>query len=404
MKPDYIKRFEKMGLGMFVHFGLYSLLEKGEWYYSVLTTDEQRQKYFSLIKKFKVAKNWAKDIIATAKNMGAKYITITTRHHEGFSLFDTKGLSDFDVMHSPTGRDILKEFADECHKNNIVPFFYHTLLDWHQKDFNDNFPKYIDYLVKSVEILCTNYGKVGGFWFDGFWSKPDEDWQFDRLYGMIRKYQPEPMIINNTGLDEQGKVGHYEIDSVTFERGVPLKVSSADGKERAGEVCNALTDHWGNADLDVNYMSVPTLIDILVECRYNKCNFLINAGINKNGTIKDMDKATLSTFGKWVHIHEHIIRDCVPSDIKADNALIFKDDKFYYAVIKKVPLIATLNVVQAKNLPYITIHTDKKVVEACCYDNKKTKIKVDNKTHSFQMPAFPYGVSLYTRVVRFKLK
>ena len=139
MKLDYIKRFEKMGLGMFVTFGLYSLLEKGEWYYSVLTTDEQRQKYFSLINKFKVAKNWAKDIVATAKKMGAKYITITTRHHEGFSLFDTKGLSDFDVIHSPTRRDILKEFVDECHKNNIVPFFYHTLLDWYQKDFNDNF-------------------------------------------------------------------------------------------------------------------------------------------------------------------------------------------------------------------------------------------------------------------------
>ena len=145
-----------MGLGLFVHFGLYSILQKGEWYYSVLTTNEEQQKYFDLSKKFKVSKNFAKDVIKAAKVMGAKYICLTTRHHEGFSLFDTKGLSDFDIMHSPTGRDVVKEFADECHKNDIVPFFYHTLLDWHEPSFENDFPEYLKYLRKSVEILCTN--------------------------------------------------------------------------------------------------------------------------------------------------------------------------------------------------------------------------------------------------------
>ena len=404
MKPEYIKRFEKMGLGLFVHFGLYSLLQKGEWYYSILVTDKDRQDYFSLINKFKVSRSWAKDVCLTAKKFGAKYICLTTRHHEGFSLFDTRGLSDFDIMHSPTGRDIVKEFVEECRKNDIVPFFYHTLLDWHQKDFNENFSKYIDYLVESVEILCKNYGKIGGFWFDGFWSKPQENWQFGRLYGMIRKYQPEAMIIDNTGLEQRGKVDHYEIDSVTYERGVPLRASSEDGKERAGEVSQSLTDHWGNAIQDVHYMDVQSLINLLVECRYNRCNLIINGGINKNGTIKVMDKAILETAGIWIKKHEHIIRDCEPAEIDAENALIFKDEKYYYAVIKNVPLIATLNVVEAQALPYIVIHTDKKIVEACCYDNKQTKIKVNNKNKSFQMPAFPYGVSLCTRVVRFKLK
>lgn len=402
MKPEYIKKFEKMGLGLFVHLGLYSIFQKGEWYYSVLNTDEQRQDYFSNIKKFKIAKSWAKDIVGTAKKLGAKYITIGTRHHEGFSLFDTHGLTDFDVMHSPTKRDLMQEFVEECRKNDIVPFFYHTLLDWHNKDFNDNFPKYIDYLIASVELLCKNYGKIGGFWFDGFWSKPYENWQFDRLYGMIRKYQPEAMIINNTGLDERGKVGHYEIDSVTFERGKPFNVSSEDGKERAGEVCNSLTDHWGNTKLDLNYLSVPYLIDLLIDCRYNGCNLLINGGVDKNGKMKSMDKATLGMLGIWVHKHEHIIRDCKPSKITADNALIFEDENYYYAVIKNVPLIATLNVVEAKSLPRITIHSDKKVIEACCYDDKKAKIKVEK--NSFAMPAFPYGVSMCARVVRFKLK
>ena len=404
MKPEYIKRFEKMGMGLFVHFGLYSLLQKGEWYYSVLTTDKQKQEYFSLAKRFKIAKNWAKDVVSTAKKMGANYICITTRHHEGFSLYDTRGLSDFDVMHTPTKRDLIKEFVDECNKNNIVPFLYCTLLDWHQKDFYADFTKYIDYLVASVEILCKNYGKIGGFWFDGSWSRPDQNWQLDRLYGVIRKYQPEAMIINNTGLDERGMVGHYEIDSVTYERGEPKKTSSEDGKERAGEVCNSLTDHWGNATNDINYLSVPNLIDLLVDCRYNECNLLINGGTLKNGMVRGMDKETLSTFGIWVKKHKHIVHECKPSDLKADNALIFEDEKYYYAIIKNVPLIAKLNVVEAKSLPYIIIHTDKKVVDVCCYDDKKTKIKVNPETKSFQMPAFPYGTSLCTRVVRFRLK
>ena len=129
MEFEYIKKFKKMGLGLFVHLGLYSIFQKGEWYYSVLNTEEQRQDYFSNIKKFKIAKSWAKDIVGTAKKLGAKYITIGTRHHEGFSLFGTHGLTDFDVMHSPTKRDLMQEFVEECRKNDIVPFFYHTLLD-----------------------------------------------------------------------------------------------------------------------------------------------------------------------------------------------------------------------------------------------------------------------------------
>lgn len=404
MKPDYIKRFEEMGLGLFVHYGLYSVVQKGEWHYNTLVTDKQKQGYFSLIDKFNPSKKWAKDVVATAKKMGAKYIVLTTRHHEGFSLYDTKGLSDFDVMHSLAKRDIVKEFVEECHKNGISPFFYHTLLDWYQSSFDEDFSTYINYLIKSVEILCKNYGKIGGFWFDGSWSKPNANWEFDRLYATIRKYQPEAMIINNTGLDDRGAVGHYEIDSVTYERGRPNNDKTLDDKERTGEVCESLTDHWGSSTLDVNYKSVPNLIELLVECRYHKCNLLINGGVKKDGTFKEMDKSTLTTLGVWVHKNEHIIRECEPTEIEAKNALVFKDNKYYYAVINRVPLIGTSNVVEATVLPKITIQTNKKIIDACCYDNKRIKIKIDNKTHSFIMPAFSYGTSLHTRVVRFKLK
>ena len=154
---ERIYNFEKMGFGMFVHFGIYSVLGKGEWAKNRLSIPEED--YFPLVKKFKVRKTWAKELVSVAKRAGCKYITLTTRHHDGFSLYDTLGLNEYDAPHSAAGRDLVREFVDECNRQGIVPFFYHTLIDWYNKDSESDFPKYIDYLVRSVEILCTQYGK-----------------------------------------------------------------------------------------------------------------------------------------------------------------------------------------------------------------------------------------------------
>ena len=402
MKPKYIAEFEKLGFGIFVHFGLYSIIGKGEWYEWVYNVD--KNEYRKLANRFKVTKNWATNLVRTAKRAGAKYITLTTRHHDGFSLYDTQGLSNFDAPHSSLGRDLIKEFVDACNKENIVPFFYHTLLDWHNEDYKNNFPKYIDYLVKSIEILCKNYGKIGGFWFDGAWDKKDADWQFDRLYKTIRKLQPEAMIINNTGLQELGQVSHYEIDSVTYERGKPFKLVCDDGKERAGEVCDSLTDHWGYAKNDVCIKSIPHLIEELVECRYCGCNLLLNVGPLPNGELRPIEKYSLLELGKWIKANNHIIHDCKPSEMLADNAYIFKDDEWYYALINGVPMSSNENVTRQQNRPRVAIHTDKKIVQAKYLDKNTQKIVVNQKDHSFEVLPFMYGNSFSTRVVRFKLK
>ncbi len=406
MKFERIEKFKELGLGIFVHFGTYSLLEKGEWYYSALRSSENlsEEEYQSLAKRFKVNKNWAKNLVSVAKKAGAKYITLTTRHHEGFSLFDTCGLNDYDAPHSASHRDLVKEFVDECHKENIIPFFYHTLLDWYNKDYQNDFPKYIDYLVKSVEILCKNYGKIGGLWFDGFWDKPNEDWQFDRLYKTIRKYQPDAIIINNTGLSALGEVTHFEIDAVTFERGKPFNVSDKDGKTRAGEVCDSLTDHWGYAKNDINFKSIPYLINELIDCRANGCNFLLNVGPLPNGNIRPIEKDTLLEFGKWVKKYSHIIHDCIPSTLKADNATIFEDDNYYYAVISDVPMSANENVARRESRPCVVLHTDKKIVNARYIDTNQQKVVVDNKNKSMPILPYMYGTSMFARVIRFKLK
>ena len=397
-KLQYIENFEKLGMGLFVHFGLYSIVGKGEWYKSTHGID--MKEYIPLINKFKIKKTWAKELVSTAKKAGAKYITITTRHHDGFSLFDTCGLSEFDVMHSPTGRDLIREFVDECNAAGIVPFFYHTLLDWYHPDYTTNFPKYLEYLRKSIEILCTKYGKIGGLWFDGMWSKPNDDWEEDALYGLIRKYQPEAMIINNTGLSELGKTGHKEIDSVTFERGKPAFVDYSE-KYVAGEMCQVLNDHWGYAKEDLNYKSIGSLIEDLVNCRRYNCNFLLNTGLMGNGSVRVLDKAMLEEIGNWIKANKKVIYNWKSCDVEAENAFCVTDGKYYYAVCKDVVMAADPNVALSGVVKTVKILSDKKVKNAVWLDNNK-RFKV--KKNEFATTPFVYGISRHIRVARFELK
>ena len=164
-----IKAYEDMGLGLFIHWGLYSLLDQGEW--TEFIHQLPQAQYEQLINDFTAQNFDAKKIAKAAKNMGAKYICLTTKHHEGFFLYDTCGLSDFDAPHSAAKRDLIKEFVDACNSEGIKPFFYMASYDWHHPDYEANFDNFLEYLRKSVEILCTNYGPIGGFWFDGNWNK-----------------------------------------------------------------------------------------------------------------------------------------------------------------------------------------------------------------------------------------
>lgn len=389
---EYIDNFKKLGFGLFVHFGLYSIVGKGEWYLHS-NPKADREKYDRLADRFHVKKTWAKDLVKTAKAAGYKYITLTTRHHDGFSLYDTKGLNDFDAPHSACGRDLIREFVDECDKAGVVPFFYHTLLDWREPSYRENFPLYIDYLAKSIEILCRNYGKIGGFWFDGMWDKPNENWQEDRIYGTIRKYQPEAIIVNNTGLSALGKTGHREIDSVTFERGKPCVVDTTD-KPIAGEMCQVLNDHWGYAKEDCNYKSVKELIENLIDCRRYGCNFLLNTGLKGNGSVNGTDRCLLSEIGKWVKANKGFIYNARPADIAADGADVLTDGNKYYAVIKNVGMSADPNVALNGKTESVKLSVP---VRGAKWLDSGEKIEID-KDGSFAVKPFGYGRSYSARV------
>ena len=315
---ERIAQFESLGFGMFIHYGLYSLMGKGEWiqYFEKIPRD----KYAQLMSEFKAEKFRPREIAALARQAGMKYIVLTTRHHEGFSLYDTRGLSDFDITHSAAGRDLVAEFAEACRAEGIIPFLYHTTLDWHNPDYDNNFPAYLHWLRQSVEVLCTNYGKIGGFWFDGNWDRLDADWQEDLLYEIIRKHQPEAVIINNPGMGFAGKLTNKEVDVASFEQGRPVK-RNQEGclKYTAGEMSQTINGHWGCGKNDFAYKSVPELIKTMCVCRGAGANYLLNIGPDGSGKLPEMACATLKILGKWIDFYRKPFYQGRPVDIRGEG-------------------------------------------------------------------------------------
>jgi len=329
-----IARFERLGYGLFLHWGLYSQLGQGEWI--------QFQKKIPVKAYAKLAKNFtasdfdAPAIARLARESGVRYVALTTRHHEGFSLYDTRGLSDFDAPHSPAKRDLVAEFAEACRAEGLVPFFYHTTLDWRWDSANcseKKFTEYLDYLNDSVEVLCRHYGKIGGLWFDGNWSRPEADWREDRLYATIRKYQPEAIIINNTGLHARGATGHPEIDSTTFEQGLPSAPDRRGWpKYLAGEMCETMNSHWGTALLDFNYKGPSQIIQHLCACRKTGANYLLNVGPTATGGIPEYEAVLLRKVGQWIARYGDVLYEGRPVQVACQGRdfLLKSHGRLYY--------------------------------------------------------------------------
>lgn len=296
---ERVRRFERMAFGLFLHYGLYSQLTAGEWVMNLQRIPKDR--YLELMRSFHAQDFSGAALAAVARRAGMRYATLTSRHHDGFSLYDTRGLSPLDVTHTPAKRDLVLDFAEGCRANGVVPMLYCTTLDWSDPRFESDWDGYQQYLRESVQLLCTQYGPLGGFWFDGNWSKPDADWQLDALYGVIRAHQPEALIINNTGLEQGGKLGHPEIDSVTFERGRATALDRRGmAKYVAGEMCHTFNFHWGIALRDFNNLSPAHVIEELCLARRAGANLLMNVGPAPSGEIPAYERAALARVGDWL--------------------------------------------------------------------------------------------------------
>lgn len=404
-----VARFEKMAFGMFVHWGLYSQLGRGEWVkhnYKIPTPE-----YFRLMEKFRAEEFSGREYARTAKKAGMKYITLTSRHHDGFSLYDTRGLSPNDVTHTPAKRDLILDFVEGCRAEGIVPMLYHTTLDWTDPRFEADFPAYLKYLRDSVEVLCRHYGPIGGFWFDGNWSKKDADWRESELYAVIRRYQPEALIINNTGIQEGGKLGNPEIDSVTFERGRPKALDRTNHpKYVTAEMCHTMNFHWGIAANDFNYLSPAHVITELCLARRAGANLLMNVGPHASGRLPDYESAAFARTGDWIRLHEGDAGPIYagrPTGIagEGDDFALELGDSLYLFVLG---LTATANTSAhdpgsrgpgPRRFKGVT----RRYGRAVWLDNQE-KLKLEQKPETGELTLhatrYPYGVNTVVRIAR----
>ena len=405
-----IARFEQLAFGMFIHWGLYSQLGRGEWVQHL----EQIPviEYSKLAQTFTAQDFDARTIARLARDAGMKYITLTTRHHDGFSLYDTCGLSDFDAPHSPAKRDLIAEFVEGCRAENIVPFFYHTTLDWRLDSANcspEQFEEYLEYLHASIEVLCRNYCEICGLWFDGNWSRKT-DWKEDRLYAMIRRYQPGAMIINNTGLGAEGALGHAEIDSVTFEQGLPVAPDRSNWKKYvAGEMCQTFNSHWGIGKNDFNYLSPAQIIQNLCDCRKVGANYLLNVGPQAEGAIPEYEAATLRRVGQWVSIHADAIYQSKPTNIECagrDFVLRNGDTLFYFAFDSSQQGDAHVTTQSGQAGERTLRGLDGTIRSAHWLDSGEALSFApdDNGDMRLNLTGYPYGSNLVVRVARLEVE
>ena len=293
-----------------------------------------------------------------------------------------------------------------------MPFFYHTLLDWYEKSYETDFKKYLVYLRKSVEILCKNYGKIGGLWFDGMWNKPNDDWEEDALYATIRKYQPEAMIINNTGLHALGALGHIELDSVTFERGKPQAINmETSPKYIASEMCEIFAEHWGYAAKDYKYKSLKDIIEEFCVCRRYGSNMLMNVGPKGDGSLRPLDKAMLETLGEWVKITEEAVYLPRPANVQVtspnEKDFVLEKDGTYYLFCHDIEMsVASEDVVKAtKGDSVKQIAFDKKIKSIKWLDNgEELDYTQENGEVTLYCKPYFYGTHLVVRVAKIEVE
>jgi alpha-L-fucosidase len=298
-------------LGMFIHWGVYSQLGQGEWV--MQNRGIPVPTYEWLASTFNPVKFDAHAWVAVAQAAGARYITITARHHDGFSMFASDA-TRYDIGDwTGFGRDPLRELAEECRRAGIKLFFYYSQLDWHHPDYwprgrtgratgrseGGDWDRYLDFMDRQLEELLTGYGPLGGIWFDGMWDKPEANWRLSRTYALIHRLQPAALIVSNH--HQAPRAGE---DVQTFEQDLPGANTAGFNTTEIGalplETSLTMNDSWGFNIADTAFKSVPELVGYLVRAAGNDANLLLNVGPRPDGTIQPEAVARLEELGRWL--------------------------------------------------------------------------------------------------------
>jgi alpha-L-fucosidase len=339
--------FQDARFGMFIHWGVYSVLGKGEW---VMNNDKiPIPEYEALAPKFNPTEFNAAEWVSLAKNAGMKYMTITSKHHDGFAMFATKQNTWNIVQATPYKQDPIRMLADECRRQGIRLFFYHSQLDWYHPDYyplgrtghasgrspDGDFNKYLDYMDAQLTELLTNYGDVAGIWFDGMWDKPDANWRLRQTYDLIHKLQPAALIGSNHHVKP-----YPGEDFQMFEKDLPgqntagFNEASVD-KAIPLETCDTINGAWGYNATDKRFKSTKQLIHYLVRAAGHNANFLLNVGPMPTGKIQPEFVTRLLEIGAWLAKNGESIHGTRggPFSPRPWGAVTQKDRKIYVHVL-----------------------------------------------------------------------
>ncbi|MEN8124415.1 MAG: alpha-L-fucosidase [Bacteroidota bacterium] len=340
------KWFKEAKFGLFIHWGVYSVLADGEWVMNNknISIDE----YEKLPTFFNPIEYNPKEWVQMAKEAGMKYITITSRHHDGFSMFDSKATDYTIVKKTPYQKDILKPLAEACKKEGIKLFFYYSLLDWHDDNYfprgrtgkdipgrsaNGDWEKYIAFMKAQLTELLTNYGEIGGIWFDGHWDQKEwdgkhfgdvkVDWHYDEIYSLIHDLQPQCLIGNNHHIAPiKGE------DFQMFERDLPGKNTTGWGTDASDigqlpkEVCETINGSWGFNLKDRKHKTDKELIQYVVNAAGYGSNLLLNVGPMPNGKIQPKHINSLKEIGKWLKINGETIYGTTQGPIVPNKEMV----------------------------------------------------------------------------------
>ena len=302
--------------GIFLHCGPYSMIDADEC--GITNWNINHREYPKLAKTFYPSEFDADAWVSAIKAAGAKYITITTRHHDGFSLFKTATSTYNTVDGTPFKRDIIKELTDACRRHGIKLHLYYSHLDWGREDYPQgrtglgtgrdkekaDWNSYYHFMNTQLTELLTNYGPVGAIWFDGWWDHDSDakpfDWQLTEQYAMIHRLQPQCLIGNN-----HHQAPNAGEDIQIFERDLPGENKAGLSGQRISrlplESCQTINDHWGYSITDSNYKSPKQLIQMLVRAAGKNANLLLNIGPEPGGALPSLALDRLQAIGKWLN-------------------------------------------------------------------------------------------------------
>ncbi len=330
------KEFSDSRFGIFLHWGIYSTFAQGEWYMQNVPLN--RDEYAKAADAFYPHRFDAEKWVSAIKAAGAKYICFTTRHHDGFSLWDTRQ-SDYNIMHTPYGKDVVRQLADACHRQGIKLHLYYSHIDWTRDDYptgrtghgtgkdpkKENWTSYYQFMNAQLTELLTNYGEIGAIWFDGHWDHDKDsvpfDWQLPEQYELIHRLQPACLVGNNHHITP-----YPGEDIQIFERDVPGENKAGLSGQAIGrlplETCQTMNGMWGYKVADQNYKSTTELIRLLVRTAAKGANLLLNVGPQPNGELPATALARMKEMGEWLEQNGQAIYRTEAGGIQMGDSLV----------------------------------------------------------------------------------